>query len=72
MNLVFALLMGTIFATVLVKSGVASWLRKTEDVSADEEAHAFLIIGSAEAQGVLHPPVLVRQLGIAHARRQRR
>ena len=27
MNLVFALLMGTIFGTVLVKSEVASWFR---------------------------------------------
>ena len=62
MNLVFALLMGTIFGTVLVKSEVASWFR-IQKMFRFEEAHMFLIIGSAVAVGVLSI-VLIKKLGL--------
>lgn len=62
MNLVFALLMGTIFGTVLVKSEVASWFR-IQKMFRFEEAHMFLIIGSAVAVGALSI-VLIKKLGL--------
>lgn len=62
MNLVFALLAGSIFGAVLIKSEVASWFR-IQKMFRFEEAHMFLIIGSAVAVGALSI-FLIKKLGL--------
>lgn len=62
MNLVFALLAGSVFGAVLTKSEVASWFR-IQKMFRFEEAHMFLIIGSAVAVGALSI-LLIQKLGV--------
>lgn len=62
MNLVFALLTGGLFGMVLTKSEVASWFR-IQKMFRFEEAHMFLIIGSAVAVGAISI-LLIKKLGL--------
>lgn len=62
MRLIFSLMTGVLFGVVLIKSEVASWLR-IQRMFRFEEAHMFLIIGSAVAVGALSL-LLIRRLGL--------
>lgn len=62
MRLIFSLMTGALFGVVLVKSEVASWFR-IQRMFRFEEAHMFLIMGSAVAVGALSL-LLIRRLGL--------
>jgi len=61
-RLILALLAGIYFGVVLVKSEVASWFRM-QRMFRFEEAHMFLIMGSAVAVGVVSL-LIIKRLGL--------
>jgi hypothetical protein len=61
MNNLLSTLVGTYFGLLLVKSEVASWFR-IQKMFRFEEAHMFLIIGSAVVVGAISL-LLIRKLG---------
>ena len=62
MRAIFALLSGVYFGVILVKSEVASWFR-IQAMFRFEEAHMYLIIGSAVGVAALSV-WLIRRLGL--------
>ncbi len=62
MNSVLSTLVGTYFGLLLVKSEVASWFR-IQKMFRFEEAHMFLIIGSAVVVGAISL-LLIKKLGL--------
>ncbi len=62
MNSLLSTLIGAYFGMLLVKSEVASWFR-IQKMFRFEEAHMFLIIGSAVVVGAISL-LLIRKLGL--------
>ena len=62
MNKLLCVLMGAYFGVLLVKSEVASWFR-IQKMLRFEEAHMFLIIGSAIVVGAISL-LLIKKLGL--------